>query len=215
MPNIRGYVSAKTPQRHTADGGYLGLRMLREGSISVADFLMACSIEGRIVSSNVGSVTTPVATAATTAITAQRPMHWVRVPDGTVIIPVYASIVVESQGATTQGEISMEVAQNDVGNGTSTAVTPVALNTAVPFTTACTSRRSSTGDCTAETNLAQITRWSFAASAVDQRFTWSTKDSSVFPILRGAASWLLYIGGNAVQFFSTLVWAELSEDDVD
>ena len=212
---MRAYVGAKTPGRHTADGSQLGIRALREGSISVADFLVGAGYEGRIFGVNAGSVGTPIASAATTAIAAQRPMAWVRVPDGTLIIPLYASIVVESTGATTQGEIAMATSQNDVGNGTSTAITPVSLNAAAPKTTNCTARRSSTGDCTAETNLHEVTRWSFAASAVDQRFTWTFKDSGVPLILRGAASWLVYIGGNAVNSFTSLIWVELPEEDAN
>ena len=212
MSDLR-VVASVTPTRHTSDGNWINARGLRDGSIVMADLLMALAAEGRVFAANQGTVTTPIATAATTAIVAARPMAWVRVPDATAIIPIYQSLVVESTGATTQGEIAMGFTQNDVGNGTSTAGgTPVNLNAANTITSNCTTRRLATADVTAETNLVELTRYSFAASAVDQRFVWNVLDSGVFPILRGGATWLNYIGGNAVNFYITQVWAELPEN---
>lgn len=207
---MRAYV---TPTRVTSDGQTVEERGLRDGSAVYAHRMQALGMEGRIFAAMQGSVTTPIATAATTAIAAQRPMAWVRVPDGTVIYPLYMSLVVESTGATTQGEIAMAITQNDVGNGTSTAgPTPVSLNSATPISSNCTARRLATADVTAETNLVEITRYSFAASAVDQRYVWNVTDGLIFPVLRGPATWLVYIGGNAVNFFINMVWAEEPEN---
>ena len=93
------------------------------GAAYMADFAMLAALQGKLFGCHWGTVTTPLATPATTAIVAARPQAWIRVPDGTVIIPLNLEITVESTGITTQGEISVAIAQNDVGIGTSAAGT--------------------------------------------------------------------------------------------
>jgi len=173
------------------------------------------SAQGRMFGATFGSVTTPLATAATTAIAARRPMAWLRVPNGSVVVPSKINIIVESAGATTQGEISIVIAQNDVGDGTSTAgtVQPTPLNTSAPITSLCTTRHLSTADCTLETNPLELKRFSFAASAVNQDFSWRASEEAAPPVLRGPASLMVYIGGNAVNFFAQMEFAELLEAD--
>ena len=207
MSDIRAKVQQKNKDRLT-DGRFKDLNLLRDGTLVVAKYGMAAALEGALYGVHFGSVTTPLATAATTAIAAQRPMAWLRVPATRAIIPVLCEIVVESQGATTQGEIAIARTSNDVGNGTSTAGnTPVALNPYVNVgTSAVVARYLSTGDCTAETDLLELKRFSFAASAVNQQFTWEPKEW--FPALPGPSSFLIYIGGNAVNFYATVIWVE-------
>ena len=193
----------------------VGVHSDRQGNLIVEDVNKNQAVAGKMFVANFGSVTTPLATAATTAIVARRPMAWIRVPDATAIIPVRATIVVESAGATTQGEISVAQASNDVGNGTSTASVLGArqLNTRLGTEAGnCTPRHLSTGDCTLEVDLRELDRFSFAASAVDQKFVYRPQNDGLFSVLHGDASWLIYIGGNAVNFFVQMVWIETSTD---
>src|SRR3990167_1566815 len=216
MSDIRANVKNTSVGRASSGvGSYAALRMTPDGALYTADASLSAALEGRTFAAMQGSVTTPIATAATTAIAAQRPMAWVRVPDGTMIVPLWLSILVESTGITTQGEIAVAKTDNDVGNCTSTAgPTPIALNSASGLVTSnCTVRRLATGDVTAETNLVEYIRFSFAASAVNQHYVWSAKETGLYLPLRGGASWLVYIGGNAVNFYITQVWAEFSEAD--
>ena len=197
--------------------GWTSLRATPDGALYTTDVGGSLGIEGRIFAANMGLVTTPLATAATTAIVNTTPHAWIRVPDGTAIVPLYARIVVESQSITTQGEISLLIAQNDIGNGTSSAADagPINLNTAAPVTSACTARQLATGAATAPTNPLELTRFSFAASAVNQAFEWDARSLGVFAVVRGEGSWAIYIGGNAVNYYAQMVWAELSEADID
>ena len=188
--------------------------MLR--SLNNAPWIVQAGREGRLFGSHHGTVTTPLATAATTAIVARRPMAWLRIPAGTLIIPVSVRIVVEAAGATTQGEISLCSTTNDVGAGTSSAGTSGALNknTDSANVSLCTPLQLATADVDAETGLLEHARFSFAASAVNQSFNWpdpGSKDD--LPYLRGDASWLLYIGGNAVSFYAQFSWAEYLETE--
>ena len=210
MSDLRAFIQNLSVGR-ASSGTLAGLRMTPDGALYTADVALAAAIEGRIFGANSGVVTTPAATAATTAITNTIASHWIRVPDGTVIVPLYCRIVVEANGATTQGEISVLTAQNDIGtSGVAATVGPLSLNTAGPVTSNCFARQIATAS-TAPTNPAELTRFSFAASAVNQHFEWNARELGIYPLIRGAGTWAIYIGGNAVSFYAQTVWAEFPE----
>ena len=213
MSDLRAFVQNVSVGRATSGDPAL-LRMTPDGALYTADVLLAAAIEGRVFAFNSGVVTTPAATAATTAITNTIASSWVRVPDGTAIVPIYAGLVVESAGATTQGEISLLIAQNDIGSGSGatpgSGASAINLNTASPVTSNCTPVQIATAS-TAPTNPLELARFSFAASAVNQHYTWTARANGIYPVVRGASSWAFYIGGNAVNFYSTMVWAEFPE----
>lgn len=213
MSDIRAYVKNRSVGR-AGTGTLAGVRMTPDGALYVADIALSAGLEGRTFGCHWGTVTTPLATAATTAITAQRPMAWLRVPDGTLVVPLDLELVVESAGLTTQGEISVAISQNDVGNGTSSAGTSgaLALNTAAITGSNVTQRQLATGDVTAETNLLELKRFSFAASAVDQRFSLTDVDLAGV-VITGPSSLLVYIGGNAVNFYAQARWLEFTETE--
>ena len=215
MSDIRAFVK-NTSVGRAGDGTLAGVRMTPDGALYVAQYPLSASIEGRLFGCHWGTVTTPLATAATTAIVAARPMAWIRVPDGTTIFPLNLEITMEATGITTQGEISVAIAQNDVGNGTSTAGTSgiIALNTAALVTSNCSHRHLATADVTAETSLLELKRFSFAASAVNQAYSWNAAREGIWPVLRGPASLLVYIGGNAVNFFAQAQFIEVTEASV-
>lgn len=184
-------------------------------SLNNAPWLVQAAREGNLYGCHFGTVTTPLATPATTAIVAARPQAWLRIPNGTLVVPASVRVTVEATGITTQGEIALCSTTNDVGNGTSAAGTSGSLNknTGSANTSLVTPRQLATGDVTAETGLLEHARFSFAASALDQSFTWPDPGADDdLPFLRGAASWLLYIGGNAVNFYAQFSWAEYDED---
>ena len=186
-------------------------------SLNNAPWTVLAAREGKLFGCHFGTVTTPIATPATTAIVARRPQAWLRIPAATVIIPVSVRIVVEAAGATTQGEISLVSTTNDVGAGTSSAGTSAVINknTDSTNTSACTPLMLATADVTLETGLLEHARFSFAASAVNQTFNWPDPGSDAdLPFLRGDASWLLYIGGNAVNFYAQMSWVEYLETEV-
>src|SRR4030067_977032 len=99
--------------------GWTSLRSTPDGALYTRDIGGSLGVEGRIFAANMGLVTTPLATAATTAIVDTTPHAWIRAPDGTAIVPLYAKIVVESASITTLGEISLLIAQTAIGNAPS------------------------------------------------------------------------------------------------
>ena len=213
--DLRTYIQNLTAGRLTS-GNWQNNRGTADGAIYTEEWITALAIEGLVYGANGGAVTTPIATPATSAINILRPQFWVLVPDGTAIIPLRAAVQVETSGATTQGEIAVAMCQNFVGNGTSSAATagPISLNSAVPASSLCTVRQLATADVTAPTNPLELDRFSFAADADNLMYGWEGKDQSVPPILRGPASFLIYIGGNTVNFFAQVQWAEVTEASV-
>lgn len=185
-------------------------------SLNMAPWVVQAGREGRVFGCHFGSLTAPLATPATTAIAAKRPQAWIRIPAGTCIIPISVRVVVEAAGATTQGEIALASTTNDVGAGTSSAGTSGIINTNPDSarTSLCTQLQLATADVTAEAGYLERARYSFAASAVNQLYNWPTSDQDDRPVLRGDASWLLYIGGNAVNFFAQMSWAEYDEGEI-
>ena len=188
-------------------------------SLNNAPWLVRAGADGRMFGCHFGTVTTPLATPATTALAAARPQAWMTIPNGTLVIPTSVRIVVESAGATTQGEISLCSTTNDVGNGTSAAGTSGALNTNTgsTITSLAVPRQLATADVTAETGLLEHARFIFQTSigvttTSPQIFTWPAPgNSDELPFLRGPASWLVYIGGNAVNFYAQFKWVEYPE----
>ena len=181
-------------------------------SLNKAPWIARASLDGRLFGCGFGILTTPAATPATTAITARRPQAWLRIPDGTLVIPVSIRLLIEATGATTQGEASIVSTTNDVGDGTSAAasISPANKNTGSAIASACTARQLATADVTLETGIMEHHRFSFAASAVNQQFNWPAAGEE-YPVLRGPATWALYIGGNAVNFYAQFAWVEYGE----
>src|SRR3990167_3502936 len=121
MTDIRALVVNTSVGRNGTSQAPAELRATPDGALYTAELGLSTGIEGRTFAAHMGQITTPLTTAVTTALSNTTPHAWVRVPDGTVIIPIYARITFEGSGATTQGEISIWIAQNDIGNGTSSA----------------------------------------------------------------------------------------------
>jgi len=214
MSDLRGFTIISPGA--AADNTWVGAHSDKFGNLYSLPAELGLTMDGRLYGAHFGTVTTPIATQATTALAATRPQAWLRVADGTAIVPLSVNIVVEATGATTQGEISIAICQNDVGNGTSAAGTsgPISLNTAVPRASAVLARQLATAAVTAETNLLELKRFSFAASAVNQDFSWNARSLVIPLVLRGPASFLVYVGGNAVNFYAQMQWMEFSESQV-
>lgn len=213
MANIKLLAAQTSAVVRGSENQFVSVRGTRDGSLFTAAWAIAMGLEGRIMGCHFGTLTTPLATAATTAIVTLRPQAHVRIPDGTAIIPLSVNIIVEANGATTQGEIAIASTTVDPGDGTGAAGTqqPVSLSTNRAISSNCTTRQLMTGDITAETGLLELKRFSFAASAVNQDFNYKPMADLVIPLLRGPAGLLVYLGGNAVSFYCSMQWIEIGE----
>ena len=217
MADNRLFVQQNTVGR-ASDGSVVGQRGTRDGSAFVLPWYMGFALEGRVFTANAGSLATPVS-AANAAVTNLRPMAVLRVPSGTTIIPIKTTISPRALAGTVN-DIIVAFCQNDVGNGTSSAMTVGPINSKTDATVASTvtARQLYTGDCTAPTNPVELLHRCdpYAQSAdangasLNTAINFPESPQDTLPILVGPASWLVYVGATTTgpTFYASFEWVE-------
>ena len=201
--------------QRVSEGNNLQARGTRDGALFTASWYDAHALEGRLFSANMGSVTTPLTFLITLA---NRPDAWIRVPDGTMIIPLSVTVALEAYTGTNT-EIDIRTAQNDIGNGTSSAATvgPQSNHTGAPYASNCVARQLATGDTTAETNPLTVWRKTIpTASAAGNDAAGSftvTRELMGYPVLVGPATFEAFIAATTTQAtgFVVIHWIEFVE----
>ena len=199
------------------------LATLRAEQVLVPNYYQ-WALEGRILVANRGVITTPIVSGHT-SIDEDQPEFVVRVPSGTTVIPLYIETVVETAlTASVVHEIMYAYAANDIGNGTSTAVTPINLLTSGGRATATVVRREYTGNSTAPTSTSEFARWGTTTGATVGNIThgdittyrWSAATAGFAPILRDASSLMCYAASatTSVTAFMTIVYAEFLSSEL-
>lgn len=211
MTDLRIIRAVKSITRGTDDDQWMAARGTRDGAIFTANWLQGLALEGRVFGCGIGTLSDGEALQAA-VITTLRPMLWVRVPLGTTIYPLYASVQVEAAAA--EMEIMLASMTVDCGNGTSSAADwgPSSLRTDAPVTSGCTCRQESTGDVTAETGLLPLARMYHddAASITLAKSLWVWDPVVKMSVVVGAGTLALYIGGSgAPTVTAQLIWAEV------
>ena len=217
MSEIR-VVGSTVPTRGTSDGGFMSPRANREGVIATMDHMDMLAREGRVFGANMGSVTTPLTFLVTAA---NRPDAWIRVPSGTTIFPISAIVALEDF-AGTDTEVDVRIAQNDIGNGTSSAadVGPRTLRTDATITSNCVARQLATGDTTAETNPLSVYRTTVnTANAAGNDLAGrvvAERRHMGYPVLVGPASLEVFVAASTTQAtgFVVITWGEVPSTSV-
>lgn len=205
-------------------GSIKNMKGTRDGALSVAPWYQVLVTEGRVFGIHAGSVTTPL--AGHTGADADQPEAAIRIPDGTVGMPIFANITIET-GSTTLGVggIMLAVSNIDVGAGTSTAATPFNLRIDNPRATAASAAVAYTGNGTdplTAGNFLELARQGFILDAdaattgiVGARLAYSAHQN-VVPLIYDAGSFLAYVehANNAPSWFGQFAWAEFSEDEI-
>ena len=167
-----------------ANAAERALESTRDGALFTASLQTKLGLMGRIFAVSCGSVTTPLTFLVTAA---NRPDWVLRVPSGTTLIPICVETVLEA-AAGTATEIDIRLAQNDLGNGTSSAATagPINTRTDVPVTSLVTARQLYTGDATAETNPVSLHRRCFplaqASGLIPYEDFWTPEFGSILVV---------------------------------
>lgn len=214
--NVTGYGRSSSHARAT-EGLKVAVRAWRDGTLGFAEFRDIMAMEGRVFAANFGTVATQLTFLAQAA---NRPDWWVRVPSGTVVIPIFFSVSLGAFAGTVT-TVSSRIAQNDIGNGTSSAASigPLSTNTAAPITALTTARQLATGDTTAETNPLEIYKQTINtanAAGNDAAGTIRVKrDEMCNPILVGPGTWEGFIWATTTQATGYVVasWIELPTSD--
>lgn len=197
----------------------------KDGALYTADWIQRQIVKGNGYIANMGSLSAPE-TLQTAVITTLRPSFWVRVPEGTTIIPIYASVTAEDTAATGNLEIALGASPIDPGNGTSSAATfgPVNLNTGKSNGSNCTPRQDASGNCTAASdptsNFWREIKFEdnaqTPATAGKSHFEWEPLGR--MPVIEGPGALHMSIGAiagaAAVIAFACAQWIELTGEDL-
>lgn len=212
---LKGRTGVLLPEYKGGDGQEMTVRVARDGSLVVVRQDIAWVMEGRVFGANMGVLTTPLTFLV---YAANRPDAWLRVPDRTIIIPLYVGVTLED-AAGTDTEVRLSFCQNDIGNGTSTAAAagPLNMRSDALFTSNVVARNLATADTTAETNPLEIKRWTYGiaeGTGNDARERhWSANEDGVPPTIVGPGSLIVYVAATTTQAtgFVQVVWAEFGE----
>jgi hypothetical protein len=199
-------------QDSVADGSPILLKSNRQGGLIVADQLQQWAIEGKTYHAQQGDAGTKL-DFAETAYDEDQPQFALRIPTGTVVIPL--SLVYTFQDmAGTDNQVIWSTTTNDIGSGTSTAATISNMRPDVTKASTCTARSLYTANATAATGLFEFARFldafADAATGPHPRFEWNIRTAAAIPVLKGPATLQSHVfaTGDGPEGFGEFVWAE-------
>ncbi len=136
MAVIKGNARQTSSVSRVQEGAETYLRMLRDGTVGIADLIALWSFEGRVFTVNEGTGTTASTFQAGTLDLTEQDMHVV-VPAGVVIIPLEIDVHFDLMGSVQIIECCAQYGTGSVA-GTGTARTPKSSNANTGLTSACT-----------------------------------------------------------------------------
>jgi len=138
MAKVEGLIKQTTAVDRLKEGADQYLRLLRDGTLSMVDWIAALSLEGRVFTCNAGVATTAIAFGDEGLDTDEFDL-FVSVPSSVVIIPLELNIHFETTGTALLVECVMQVGTGGAANATSTATVTRSSNPNTGLTSACTS----------------------------------------------------------------------------
>jgi len=226
ISEIKGYAKQTSPSR-VSEGAQVALRLMREGSLSVASFLQAMIFEGLGYSAFEGAFSTEAAGGGAAAvIDIDRPNMTLGVPDKTSIMlfrvtsQAFMPLTVTDDD---EAEILLGVhVGTKITVASATALTPRNLKTGVAAGSLIDAEKThATNIATAPTvdmELARaVARGEMAGTPANA--AWEqlvlNYEPLVIPVIKGPSTVLLYHGGTvATDGFTQMFWVELPTSDV-
>jgi len=194
---------------------------LTQDSVAITrDSILQWKLEGKVFFAQFGDAATKEAFVETT-YDEDQPSWAMRVPEGTLMIPLALNVTLEDL-AGTESHAVWSKTDNDIGDGTSTSVTPVNYrrdNKAAPTVKVA---KLYSGDATAATGLVEVKRFyrPFASAAVTDGFNlhdcpWSINDPDM-PLLLGPATLQLHVIATTTdpEGYMECTWVELDADEM-
>uniref|UniRef100_A0A6M3XVG5 Uncharacterized protein n=1 Tax=viral metagenome TaxID=1070528 RepID=A0A6M3XVG5_9ZZZZ len=137
MAVIKGDARQTSSVSRVSEGAENYMRMLRDGTLGVADLIALWSLEGRIFTVSAGAATSPATFQDSAALlTKEFDLH-ISVPAGVVIIPLSWNVVYEAFGTTAIVELCLQYGTGSVV-GTATSDIPSSSNANTGLHSACT-----------------------------------------------------------------------------
>lgn len=226
--DIRGQAAQYSNVQNVSDGFPVPVRTMREGTLSVADWLNLKNMEGRVYQVTVGAFSTPITGGGNgTIIDLDQPEGLISVPTGTTIILNRVSVQCQTPLlATDADEAEILVAiDKDIawdGAGTATAETPLAIRTDQKRTSSCTCKSAFTADITttptADIELARKVVMG-DVQGTPATALWGLLDleyePKVPPIIVGPAMVMVYWGGTVATIgFAQIQYTEIASTDI-
>ena len=223
MAVIKGNAKQTTSVSRVGEGVETYMRMLRDGTVGVADLIALWSLEGRIFTIDGGGQgTTPITFGAGTLDVLEHDLH-VSVPASVCIIPLKLIIHFDAYGTIGIVECCMQYGSGSTV-GTATACTPRSSNANTGLQSACTVKvAAATG-----VNLTTINEvWHdgaplgvTVASATQIRekvhFEYNAMDTGILHVIGPSQQLVAYAsGGSAGAGFINFSWAELPVTSVE
>lgn len=215
MAQIKGNARQTTSVEQRGEGVEVYLRMLRDGTVGVADLIALWSLEGRVFTVNEGTGTTASTFGAGTLDLTEQDIH-VAVPSSVVIIPLEVDVHFDTLGAAQIVEVCMQKGTGSVAAGT--ARTPKSSNENAAITSACTV----TGSCTTGTAFTTvdeeiwhdgiplgITIATVGQVRVPHKFSYRAMASGVLQVVGPSEQLAIFASAQAGVGFITLKYAEL------
>lgn len=224
MSDVRVYTAQSTVSRAATDGKLVAARGLRDGALVAAPWELALVMEGKVFGASAGTVTTGIAGHATAD--ADQPEVAIRLTtDAVVVLPLFLEAGTQSF-ETTLGihGVFYAVSNIDVGNGTSTALTPQNMALYSANATTVTARHTYSGNGTDPLTAGNFTELGRAAGNFDSDAATSgilglrlvlnaAKDA--LPLCASTGSIVGYgEGGTTANFFFNMRWAEFSSTEM-
>lgn len=217
MSNIYGFAQQQNVSR-SADGGAVGLRATRDGSLISVPWVMALVLEGRVFSADGGKADGLLTIMTTYADTSKT--IFVDVPDGTAMIPLMADFTFGATGAAIDyAKLFVSPTLNGVA-GTETVITPINWRLDSPVATAATAAHTASSETDNVTGV-EVTMLNFYcnqdldATAIGPNFHWSIGQDGFAPVgVDGASFNLALLCTTSGTGCGSLAWAELPESAI-
>lgn len=223
MAVIKGDASQSTSVERKSEGTEVSLRMLRDGTIGVVDFIAMCSLEGRVFTATSGEGSSPATFGSTGLNTAEYDMH-VAVPSSVVIIPISLGIHFEAYGTAYLTECAMQSGSGSITGTATAAVTPYSSNVSSGLTSACTIGEACASGTALTTNIKEIWRASdqltITTATVGQirvpyNYRWNAMDSGILDVVGPSQQLVIWAATQVGTGFINLKYIELPVSAVD
>ena len=216
MAVIKGSAKQSLPTRQ-AEGVDVYMRMLRDGTVGIADLIALWSLEGRVFTVNEGTGTTASTFGAGTLDLTEQDIH-VAVPSGIAIIPLEIDVHFDTLGSAQIVECCAQYGTGSVA-GSGTSRTPKSSNANGGYTSsACTV----TGACATGTAFTTvvgeiwhdgiplgITIATVGQQRVQHKFTYRAMAEGILHVIGPSQQLGIFASAQAGVGFITLKYAEL------
>jgi len=213
---MKGEIAQTTGVDWDSEGASKSLRMLRDGTVSMTNWIAALSLEGRVFTANNGVATTSIEFGAGGLDTTEFDFH-IAVPAGVAIIPLELNIHYSAFGTALLVENVMQTGTGSVtGAGTTSVVRSSNPNSGRTSSCTCTGAAVAGTAFTAnvkeiwrEIDQLSITIATIAQLRVPYNYRWSALQSGCLDVVGPSAQLAVWASSNAGGGMISFKWAEL------